>query len=87
MKTIITISRQYGSGGREIGRKLAEQLGVPFYDNEIISRAAKETGFSEAAFETVEDAVSDFFASKPKALESNLKALRGGYDYVKQYIK
>ena len=55
MKTIITISRQYGSGGREIGRKLAEQLGVPFYDNEIISRAAKETGFSEAAFETVED--------------------------------
>ena len=55
MKTIITINRQYGSGGREIGRKLAEQLGVPFYDNEIISRAAKETGFSEAAFETVED--------------------------------
>ena len=55
MKTIITISRQYGSGGREIGRKLAEQLGVPFYDNEIISRAAKETGFSEAAFETLED--------------------------------
>ena len=52
---IITISREFGSGGREIGRKLAEQLGVPFYDNEIISRAAKETGFSEAAFETVED--------------------------------
>lgn len=55
MKKVITISRQYGSGGREIGRKLAEQLNIPFYDNEIISRAAKETGFSEAAFETVED--------------------------------
>lgn len=55
MKQVITISRQYGSGGREIGRKLAEQLGIPFYDNEIISRAAKETGFSETAFETVED--------------------------------
>ena len=55
MKTVITISRQYGSGGREIGKKLAEQLGIPFYDNEIISRAAKETGFSEAAFESVED--------------------------------
>ncbi len=55
MKKIITISRQYGSGGREIGRKLAEQLNIPFYDNEIISRAAKETGFSETAFETVED--------------------------------
>lgn len=55
MKKVITINRQYGSGGREIGRKLADQLGVPFYDNEIISRAAKETGFSEAAFQTVED--------------------------------
>ncbi len=55
MKQVITISRQYGSGGREIGRKLAEQLGVPFYDNEIISRAAKESGFSETAFEAVED--------------------------------
>ena len=55
MKTVITISRQYGSGGREIGKKLADQLGIPFYDNEIISRAAKATGFSEAAFESVED--------------------------------
>lgn len=55
MKKIITINRQYGSGGREIGKKLAEQFGIPFYDNEIISRAAKETGFSEAAFQTVED--------------------------------
>ena len=55
MKKVITINRQYGSGGREIGRKLAEQLGIPFYDNEIISRAAKETGFSETAFQTVED--------------------------------
>lgn len=55
MNKIITINRQYGSGGREIGSKLAEKFGIPFYDNEIISRAAKETGFSEAAFETVED--------------------------------
>lgn len=55
MKKIITISRQYGSGGREIGKKLSEQLGIPFFDNEIISRAAKESGFSESAFETVED--------------------------------
>lgn len=55
MKKVITINRQYGSGGREIGSKLAKQFDIPFYDNEIISRAAKETGFSEAAFETVED--------------------------------
>ena len=55
MKRVITINRQYGSGGREIGRKLAEAYGVPFYDNEIISRAAKESGFAEAAFENAEE--------------------------------
>lgn len=54
MNHIITISRQYGSGGREIGAKLAEKLGIPFYDNKLISLAAKESGFAEAAFENVE---------------------------------
>ncbi len=55
MKRIITISREFGSGGREIGKKLAEALDVPFYDNEIISRAAKESGFAESAFERAEE--------------------------------
>lgn len=55
MNKVITITRQYGSGGREIGRKLAEAFEIPFYDNEIISRAAKESGFAEAAFERAED--------------------------------
>mgnify|MGYP001172597575 CR=1 FL=1 len=50
MKKIITISRQYGSGGREIGQKLAEHYNIPFYDNEIITRAAKESGFAEETF-------------------------------------
>lgn len=49
--TIITISRQYGSGGREIGKRLAEQLGIPFYDNELITIAAKKSGYAEAVFE------------------------------------
>ena len=39
MNKIITISRQYGSGGREIGQKLAKHYDIPFYDNEIITRA------------------------------------------------
>lgn len=47
---IITIGRQYGSGGREIGKKLAEKLGIPFYDRELIQRAAKKTGVSEDMF-------------------------------------
>jgi Cytidylate kinase len=54
MNQIITISRQYGSGGREIGEKLAKKLGVPFYDNEIITRASKESGFAEKTFENAE---------------------------------
>ncbi len=59
MKNIITISRQYGSGGREIGEKLAKKLDIPFYDKEIITRAAKESGFSEDAFENVEKKASN----------------------------
>lgn len=59
MNKIITITRQYGSGGREIGRKLADAYGISFYDNEIISRAAKDTGFAEATFERAEDKASN----------------------------
>lgn len=55
MNQVITISRQYGSGGREVGEKIAKQLGIPFYDNEIIARAAKESGFAEAAFQRAEE--------------------------------
>lgn len=47
MKTIITIGREYGSGGRIVAQRVAETLGVPFYDKEIIERVAKETGFAE----------------------------------------
>lgn len=53
-KTIITISRQFGSGGREVGKKLAEALGIPFYDKELIEMAAKESGIDEELFEDEE---------------------------------
>ncbi|WP_343209700.1 cytidylate kinase-like family protein [Anaerolentibacter hominis] len=55
MSKIITISRQYGSGGREIGERLAKELNIPYYDNALITRAAKESGFAEAAFEKAEE--------------------------------
>ena len=61
MNKVITISRQYGSGGREIGEKLAKKLSVPFYDDEIIARAAKESGFAEAAFDNVEKRATNSF--------------------------
>lgn len=44
---VITISRQYGSGGRIIARRLSEELGVPFYDKEIIQKVSEQTGLTE----------------------------------------
>ena len=46
----ITIGRQFGSGGREIGKKVAEALGVPYYDKELLAVAAKESGLSHQFF-------------------------------------
>lgn len=46
MKKIITISREFGSGGRTIGRAVAEQLGYAFYDKELIEEIAEESGLS-----------------------------------------
>ena len=46
-KVVISIGRQYESGGREIGRRLAEIFNIKFYDKELITLAAKQSGFSE----------------------------------------
>lgn len=46
-KFVIAISRQYGSGGHEIGRKLAEKLGVSFYDKELLAKISKENDVAE----------------------------------------
>ena len=50
--TIITIGRQYGSGGKEIGHFVAEAFGIKLYDKEMLARAAKESGICEELFET-----------------------------------
>ncbi len=46
-KFVVTVSREYGSGGRLIGKKLAEELGIGFYDGELLSLVAKESGYTE----------------------------------------
>ena len=51
---IITIGRQFGSGGRQIGKRLAEELGIDFYDRALITAAAKKSGFSEELFEMMD---------------------------------
>ena len=50
-KRIITISREFGSGGRTIGKMVAEKLGIAFYDKELIEKIAEETGFSQKFIE------------------------------------
>lgn len=55
---IITISRQYGSGGRFIGKRLSEKLGIPFYDQALLNLAAKQSGLASELFEHAEKAAS-----------------------------
>lgn len=55
---VITIARQYGSGGRSIGLMLAEKYGVPFYDKDIIRIASEESGIKEEYFGRVDEYVS-----------------------------
>ena len=58
---IIAINRQYGSGGKEIGTKLAKDLGIPIYDQEIPEMAAKKSGIRKDYFEKVDEKPTDSF--------------------------
>ena len=53
--TIITIGRQCGSGGHEIGMKLAEKLGIPYYDKELLRLAAQQSGLAPENFELYDE--------------------------------
>ncbi|WP_221410503.1 AAA family ATPase [Apibacter sp. HY039] len=57
-KYIITIGRQLGSGGREIGKKIAEELSISYYDKELIYLASKESGLSKEFFEKADEKAS-----------------------------
>lgn len=59
--TIITIAREYGSAGREIGYKVAEAFGIKLYDKEMLARAAKESGICEEIFETHDEKPTNSF--------------------------
>ena len=60
MKTIITIGRQFGSGGKEVGIRVSKELGIPCYDKELMKEAARKSGLSEKIFES--------FDERPKSL-------------------
>ncbi len=71
MLPVITISRQYGSGGHEVGERLAKELNVPFYDKDLIALAAKQSGFSEEVFTHADE----------KATNSLLYSMVMGYGF------
>ncbi len=61
METIITIGRQYGSNGHEIGRELAEHYGIAYYDKALLTRAAKESGFCEEMIKSNDERPTNSF--------------------------
>lgn len=62
-KTIITIGRQYGSGGRLIGQKVAEALGIKCYNSELLIEAAKESGLCAEVFSKIDEKPISAFLS------------------------
>lgn len=69
---IITIARQFGSGGHEIAQRLSEQLGIPLYDRNLVEMAAEKMGHSPDSVEKVdESALSSFLASYQIPKEPN----------------
>jgi cytidylate kinase len=65
--TIINVGRSFGSGGGFVAKAIGQKLGIPVYDNELISKVAEESGYSNTVFATGEEkslfSVSSFFAS------------------------
>ncbi len=73
---IITVSREFGSGGRELGKRLADELGVAYYDREILGAIAKECSMDEKYVEAVLD--RGFTASYPYTFRRSFAILPGG---------
>lgn len=81
-KFVINIGRQLGSGGREIGEKLAAQFGIAFYDKELIQLASKESGLGKEFFEDVDEKKSHSFIGGLLGLRTNLS----NEVYVNNYL-
>jgi len=72
---VITIARSYGSGGRTLGKLLAEELGIPCYDRELLKLASEKSGINEALFGKVDEQVksSPFFRGKRKIYDGEVR--------------
>ena len=65
-KFVITIARQYGSGGRTVGQMLAERLGVEYYDKDLIIKASEESGINLDLFAGADEKPKSFFGRLKK---------------------
>lgn len=61
---IITISREFGSGGRTIGKKTAEKLSIPCYDSQLIQKIIQESGFAESYVKSIDESAPAAFSSR-----------------------
>ncbi len=61
MRTIITIGRQYGSGGHQIGKAVSDEYGIGYYDKELLDRAARESGIGKELFENQDEKPTSSF--------------------------
>jgi len=97
-KQVVTISREFGSGGRLIGQQLAEDMGVPYYDKELLTRIADENGFSREMLEQAEmKAKNAFFYSLssafgnadagPDSMSMNERFFLAQFDMIKKIAK
>lgn len=93
-KKLITISREFGSGGRLIGQKLADRLGVPYYDKQLLDRIAEESGFSKEMMEDAEKKAKNSFLyslasamgageSGPESLSLNERFFLAQFDTIR----
>ena len=55
MSRVITIGRQFGSGGKDVGKKISDALGIPFYNKELVERAAKKSNISQEAVKEIDE--------------------------------
>ena len=74
MSLVITIGRQFGSGGRNVGEKVAEYFNIPFYDKELVEMAAQKSNLSQEALKEVDEHATNSFLY---SLASGNYSLRG----------
>ena len=79
---VVTINRQYGSGGKTVGKMLAERMGVKYYNREIVKLASEESGIDEAMFAKVDEKMVNYSFFKPKKIYTGELKTPDSYDFT-----